>query len=346
MPLWLLSSMRQIWITQAGEPEVLQVQEARDPIARNGEVRIRVEACGVNFPDILGRMGMDADAPKMPYVPGYEVAGVVDAVAQGVPDLKEGDSVFALTRSGGYSDVVCVSHKQVFKRLEWMSVEDAAALPVNYLIAYLMLVVMGSLRAADRVLIHGAGGGIGLAALDICKIVGAETYGTASPHKHDFLLERGLNHAIDYRNHDYERVVQNLTGGKGMQVILDPLGGLDWPKNYRLLMPTGRLIHFGLSSMAPGKRRSWLSWLRGLIMVPFYTPLRLMAENKGVMGVKLTNLWDYSNLYQEWMRQLVRWYDEALFRPHVDKVFKFEQAADAHHYIQDRKNVGKVLLIP
>ena len=338
--------MRQIWITQAGEPEVLQVQEARDPIARSGEVRIRVEACGVNFPDILGRMGMDADAPRIPYVPGYEVAGVVDAVAQGVPNLKEGDSVFALSRYGGYSNVVCVPYKQVFKRLEWMSAEDGAALPVNYLMAYLMLVVMGSLRAADRVLIHDAGGGIGLAALDISKIVGAETYGTASPHKHDFLLGRGLNHAIDYRNQDYERVIRNLTGGKGMQLILDPLGGVNWPKNYRLLMPTGRLIHFGLGSMAVGKRRSRLSWLRGLVMVPFYTPLRLMTENKGVMGVNLAHLWDYASLYQEWMGQLVRWYDEALFRPHVDKVFKFEQAAEAHHYIQDRKNIGKVLLIP
>ncbi|HEX6385557.1 MAG TPA: medium chain dehydrogenase/reductase family protein [Anaerolineae bacterium] len=338
--------MRQIWITGAGEPEVLKVQEARDPIPRSGEVRIQVEASGVNFADILGRMGLYGDAPRMPYVPGYEVAGTIDAVAQGVPNLKEGESVFALTRFGGYSDVVCVPYKQVFKRLEWMSVEDAAALPVNYLTAYLMLVVMGSLRAADKVLIHDVGGGVGLAALDIGKIIGAETYGTASPEKHDFLLERGLSHVIDYRNQDYERVIKDLTGGKGVQLILDSLGGVHWPKNYRLLMPTGRLIHFGMSSMAPGKRRSRLNWLRGLVMVPFYTPLGLMAENKGVMGVNLAHLWDYSNLYQEWMRQLITWYDEALFRPRVDKVFKFEQAAEAHHYIQDRKNIGKVLLIP
>ncbi|RMG99837.1 MAG: alcohol dehydrogenase, partial [Chloroflexi bacterium] len=203
--------MRQIWITKPGEPEVLEIREAPTPIPQNGEVRIRVETIGINFADVLGRMGIYPDAPPIPYVPGYEVAGIVDAVSQGVPDLKEGDRVFALTRFGGYADTVCVPHKQVFKRLDWMSAQDAAALPVNYLTAYQMLVVMGSLRPGDKVLIHGAAGGVGLAALDICRIIGAETFGTASPEKHDFLLERGLHFPIDYRNHDFEQVVMDLT---------------------------------------------------------------------------------------------------------------------------------------
>jgi NADPH:quinone reductase-like Zn-dependent oxidoreductase len=338
--------MRQIWISKAGQPEVLQTQSAPDPTPGNGEVRIRVEACGVSFVDVLGRMGMNPNAPKIPFVPGHEVTGVVDIVSQGVPNLKEGDTVFALTRFGGYSDVVCVPHKQVFKRLDWMRPEDAIALTLNYLLAYLMLIVMGSLRAHDKVLIHGVGGGVGLAALDICKIIGAEIYGTASPNKHDFLLERGLTHAIDYRNQDYERTIKDLTGGRGVQLILDSLGGAHWPKNYRLLMPTGRLIHFGIHSMAPAKRRSILAMLRALIMLPFYTPLKLMKDNKGVSGVNIERLWVYADLHQTWMRQIVSWYDEALFRPHIDKTFTFEQVAEAHHYLQDRKNIGKVVLIP
>ncbi len=338
--------MRQIWITKAGKPEVLQLKEAPTPIPQSGEVRIRVEAAGVNFADIMGRMGMYGDAPGMPYVPGYEVSGVIDMVAQGVSAMKEGDQVLALTRFGGYSDVVCVPYKHVFQRLDWMSAQDGAAIPVAYLTAYAMLIVMGSLRPGDKVLIHNASGGVGLAALDICNIIGVETFGTASPEKHDFLTSKGLNHPIDYRNYDYERVLQELTHGKGVQIILDPLGGVHWKKNYRLLMPSGRLVVFGASSMAAGKKRSLRRMLHTLLVMPAYTPRGLMHDNKGIIGVNLGHLWDRADLVRTWMKQIIAWYDEALFRPTIDKTFSFHQAADAHDYIQDRKNKGKVLLIP
>jgi NADPH:quinone reductase-like Zn-dependent oxidoreductase len=291
-------------------------------------------------------MGMYGDAPDIPYVPGYEVAGTIDQVGQGVTGLREGDKVLAATRFGGYSDVISVPHRQVMPRLEWMSAEDGAALPVNYMTAYLALIVMGSLRPGNRVLIHNVSGGVGLAALDICRIVGAETLGTASPHKHEFLRERGLEHAIDYRNRDYEKVVLELTDGAGVHLVLDPLGGKHWRKNYRLLHPTGRLVHFGVSSMAPEKSRSILAVLRGLLSVPFHTPIKLMNENKGVLGVNIGHLWEHVEMERKWMAQIFEWYDEALFRPHIDRTFAFGQAAAAHHYIQDRKNIGKVLLVP
>lgn len=338
--------MKQVWITKAGEPEVLQLREAPDPLPRSGEVRIRVEAIGVNFADLLGRAGVYADAPPIPYVPGYEVAGVVERVAQGVTNLREGEKVFALTRFGGYSEVVCVPYKQVFPRLEWMSAPDAAALPVNYLTAYLALVLMGALRPGNRVLIHSAAGGVGLAALDICRIVGAEAYGTAAPEKHDLLHQKGLLHPIDSRDADYELAARELLGGAGFHVVLDLLGGAHWRKNYRLLAPTGRLVHVGVSSMLPGKRRSLLRAARALLTTPFYTPLRLMSANKGVAGVNLGHLWEYPEMVREWMAQIIQWYDEALFRPTIDQTFPLAQAADAHHYLHARRNVGKLLLTP
>lgn len=338
--------MKQIWITKAGEPDVLKVQEAPDPIVRSGEVRVRVEASGVNFADIVARMGMYADAPPLPFVPGLEVAGTIDSIGQGVSGFKEGDKVFGFTRFGGYSDLLCVPAKQMFLRLSWMSIEDGAAIPIAYLTAYVMLVVMGSVRRGSRVLIHNVSGGVGIAALDICRILGAETYGTASPQKHPFLQERGLHYAVDYRQRDYELVMQELTKGQGVDIILDPLGGKNWRKNYRLLRPTGRLICFGVSEMNRRKRRSWLDILKLLVHVPFYNPIQLMNGNKGVLGINLGNLWGEVERLQEVTRQLIDWYDAALFRPHIDRVFKFSEVADAHHYLQDRKNIGKVLLMP
>lgn len=322
----------------------LQLLEAAEPVAHNGEVRIRVEAIGVNYADILP--GIQATTPDRPYVPGFEVSGVVDLVSQGVGDLKEGDAVFAFTRYGGYSDVICVPHKQVFRRFDWMSAEDAVTLPMNYLGAYVMLVVMGSLKAEDKVFIHSAASGLGIAALDICSIIGAETFGTAVTETHDTLYKRGLDHPIDFRRIDYERETMAQTQRTGVQIVLDTLGGIHWPKNYRMLAPSGRLIHSGTASLAHQSKREWLSTLRGLVMLPFYTPLKLMRDNKGIIGVDLVRLWEHPELTRAWMAQLTAWYDEALFRPKIDKLFKLEEVADAHQYLQQRQNLGKVVLIP
>jgi synaptic vesicle membrane protein VAT-1 len=338
--------MKQVVVGRTGLPEVMEVRTMPDPIPRNGEVRIRVEACGVTFRDVMGRMGLDNDVPLLPFVPGWEVSGRIESISQGVPDFKEGDSVIALTHTGGYSNLVCVPHQQVFKRFDWMTANDGAAIPVNFLMAYLMLVVMGSVQPGNRVLVHGVGGGLGLAVLKLCQILGAEVLGTASPEKHEALREHGLQHPIDYRNLDYEQVVNDLTGGRGVDLVLDSLGGQQWLKNYRLLTPTGRMIYFGLNSMAPNLTRSRWAWWRGLVTVPFYTPLKLMADNHGVMGINLSSLLLAGALRRSWMQQLLSWYDEALFRPTIDRTFSLAQAADAHHYLQARHNVGKVLLIP
>jgi NADPH:quinone reductase-like Zn-dependent oxidoreductase len=338
--------MRQIWIKKIGPPEVLQIREAPLPVPANGEVRIRVEAAGINFADIMGRMGLYRDAPGVPYVPGYEVSGTIDAISQGVTGFKEGDRVLAVSRFGGYSDIVCVPYQQVFKRLEWMNALDGAALPVNYLTAYIALVVIGSVHPGNRVLIHNSAGGVGLAALEISKIIGAKTYGTASPSKHEKLQKMGLDYPIDYRNMDYERVIMNLTKERGVDIILDPLGGTNWKKNYRLLAPTGRLVHYGASSMVSGKKRSLYRVLREITTLPYYTPFRLMQDNKSIAGINLAHLWDHVDLVRVWMNQIISWYDEVLFRPTIDKTFPFTKAAEAHHYLQDRQNFGKVLLTP
>jgi len=340
--------MRQVWITRAGPPEVLQLKEAPDPQPAPGELRIRVDAAGVNFADIMGRMGMYPDLPGIPIVVGYEVAGRVDAVGPGGDEQWFGRDVIALTRFGGYSDVVCVPQNQVFARPSGMSAEDGAALPVNYFTAYMLVVVMGGLRKGDTMLVHSAGGGVGIAATQLAKHIGATVIGTASTSKHEFLRGIGVDHLIDYRREDFEQRTRDIMAGRGVELILDAVGGDSFKKGFRLLAPTGRLGMFGMSSAATGKERNVISLLRTVASMPWlqFTPVSLIDQNKGVFGVNLGHLWQEVDRIRGWAEELLRLWTQGVVRPHVDRVFPFSEAAAAHHYIQDRRNVGKVLLAP
>ncbi len=340
--------MRQIVIPRSGPPEVLEVRESRDPLPAPGQVRIRVEATGVNFADIMGRMGMYPDLPKLPCVPGYEVAGRVDAVGDGVESSALGRDVLAMTRFGGYADVVCVPENQVFARPAGMGAEEGAAIPVNYLTAWQLLIVMGSLREGDTVLVHSAGGGVGIAATQIAKHFGARVIGTASAGKHEALRKLGVDHCIDYRTEDFEARVREITHGRGVELVLDAVGGDSFRKSYRALAPTGRLGVFGLSAAASGKTRSLPSLLRAAASTfsQSFRPPGLMDKNKGVFGVNVGHLWGEVDRITRWMEKVLELRAAGVVQPVVAATFPFARAAEAHHYVQDRKNFGKVLLVP
>ncbi|MBW2314973.1 MAG: zinc-binding dehydrogenase [Deltaproteobacteria bacterium] len=340
--------MRQIWIPKAGPPEVLELREAPDPLPAPGEVRIRVEASGVNFADVVGRLGQYQDLPPMPVVVGYEVGGRIDAVGNGVAEDWIGRDVLALTRFGGYSDTLCVPEAQAHARPPGMSAEAGAALPVNYLTAWQLLRVMGGLRAGETVLVHSAGGGVGIAAIQIARHLGARIFGTASAGKHDALKSIGVEACIDYTREDFEARTRELTHGRGVELVIDAVGGDSFKKSFRSLSPTGRLGMFGISAAATGKKPNKLSLLRTVLAMPWlqFNPVSLMNENKGAFGVNLGHLWDEVDRVNSWMEALLELYSEGAIRPVIAERFPFERAAEAHHYLQDRKNFGKVLLIP
>lgn len=339
--------MRQVWIPRAGPPEVLQVQEAPDPTPGPGELRIRVEAAGVNFADIMARMGIYPDLPGIPIVVGYEVAGTVDAAGPGADERWVGKPVFAMTRFGGYSDVVCVSEAQLFERPAGWDHLQAAAFPVTYVTAYQLVVAQGGLRAGETVLIHSAGGGVGLSAIQLARHIGANIIGTASAGKHAMLRELGVT-PIDYRTEDFEVRVREITEGKGVELILDAVGGDSFKKGYRVLAPTGRIGMFGMSSAASGTTRSLLSMVKLGLTMPWFTfnPLKLINENKGCFGVNLGRMWDQVDRIRGWIDEMTGMIESGAIAPVVDRSFSFAEAAAAHQYIQDRKNVGKVLLVP
>lgn len=338
--------MRQVVTTKNGGVDVLRVEEKPDPKPKKGEALIRVRAAGLNFADILARQGLYPDGPAKPCVMGYEVAGVVEELGEGVNSALAGKSVVAMTRFGGQSEFVTVKATQMFQKPEQLTFEQAAAVPVNYLTAYALIVVMGSLREGESILIHNAGGGVGLAALDIAKKIGAETFGTASPAKHEFLRERGLDHPIDYRNQDWLPVLKQLTAGRGVELILDPIGGDHWKKSYAALRHTGRLGMFGVSSASANGIKGKFKLVKAAIQMPRFHPLGLLSKNRGVFGLNLGHMWHEPEKVAIWMRGIMRGVEEGWVRPYVDRTFKFEDAGEAHKYIESRRNIGKVVLIP
>jgi NADPH:quinone reductase-like Zn-dependent oxidoreductase len=339
--------MRAIWIPKFGGPDVLEVRESPDPVPGPGEVRIRVRASGLNFAELMAREGLYPDAPKLPCVVGYEAAGVVDALGPGVTGLHEGTRVVALTRFGGHAEAVCVPKIQVHPLPDGMSFEEAAALPVVYLTAYHMLFRVACLRPGARVLVHMAGGGVGIAALQLCRTVpDVVVFGTASEGKHRFLREQGFDHLIDYRTADYASEIKRMANGHGLDLVLDPLGGDDWKRGFELLRPTGMLVAFGFANMSVGEKRNLFHVARNFFKIPKFSPMALMDHNRAVAGVNMGHLWKEAELLTGEMRDLLSLYLEGKIKPVVDSIFKFADAASAHRRMHERKNIGKVVLVP
>ncbi|HWK10622.1 MAG TPA: zinc-binding dehydrogenase, partial [Vicinamibacterales bacterium] len=283
--------MRQVVIPRHGPPEVFEVRDAPVPEPGAGQVRIRVRAAGINFADVLARIGVYPDAPRPPAVVGYEVAGVIDAAGAGVTAPHVGDRVIALTRFGGYADYVVVPAYQAFRFPDALSDAEAAAVPVTYLTAALALYRMAALSSGDTVLVHNAGGGLGIAAVQLARLKRATVFGTASAAKHTALASFGVEHAIDYRHANVRSEILKLTKNRGVDVVLDPIGGRSFGESYRMLAPMGRLVMGGVSSVA-GERRSVLKLLRAWWTMPSFGPLSLINRNRGVFGLNVGHLWD------------------------------------------------------
>ena len=336
--------VQQVIITRHGGPEVLHVRETAEPQLKSGDVLIDVKYSGINFADLLMRMGLYPSAPKPPFTPGYEVSGVIAKVGSTENNELLGKSVAALTKFGGYSSKVVVKKDRLIALPDGIDMAQAAAMPVVYLTSYVMLSLQAHLQKDEWVLIHNIGGGVGLAAVELSKMIGANIIGTASVGKHDRLREKGIHHLIDYNTEDFVARVKEITEGKGVDVIIDPIGGENLKKSYKALGSFGRLVVFGFSKAASGPRRKVLHLLKEYIKTPKFSPIQLMGHNKGVFGCHLGMVMDRQELLQECMQKLMSYFQSGDINPHVDRVFPLNRVTDAHQYIMDRRNFGKVLL--
>ena len=260
--------------------------------------------------------------------------------------------MIAATRFNGQAELVTVPAENAFPLPKKLSFEEGAAFPINYATAYAALVIMGGLKQGERVLIHAAAGGVGISATQVAKGIGAEIFGTASGSKHDAIREQGVEHAIDYRTLDFEDEVRKITGGEGVDVIMDALGPTSFRKDYRLLRQGGRLIMYGLSEVQSGSgKRDIPAALRSLARMPLATmpwwkSLGVMNENKGVFGLNMLHWWDREGNFDRVIEPLLEALDQGDLKPVVAEAFPFDRAPDAHRMIEERRNVGKVVLVP
>jgi NADPH:quinone reductase-like Zn-dependent oxidoreductase len=332
--------MRAVVITKHGGPGVLQVQERSDPTLGPGEVRIDVAAAGINFADVMARLGFYPDAPKTPCVVGYEVAGTILELGEGVEGLTHGQRVVANTEFGGYASQVVVPADGVLPLPDGLTFEQGASIPVNYGTAWMGLLGFGSLLPGERVLIQAAAGGVGIAATQVAKRQGAEVYGTASPGKHARISELGVDHPLDYTKSGWER------GLPALDVIMDAIGGNSFRRSYELLAPGGRLIAFGASGVVSGERRNPIPALKTALRMPRFNMIKQMSESKAVIGLNMYSLWKDRGTLQPWIAPLREMLDDGTVKPVVAGDFTFEDAGAAQTMITERRNVGKVVLVP
>jgi NADPH:quinone reductase-like Zn-dependent oxidoreductase len=333
--------MRAVEIPKYGPPEVLRVVERPDPVAGPGEVLIDVAASGVNFADTMARVGLYDDAPKPPMVVGYEVAGTIAAVGEGIDAERIGERVMAATRFGGYASRISVPVADVIPLVEWLSFEQGAAIPVNYATAWAGLVGYGSLRAGEKVLIQAAAGGVGIAATQIAKRYGAEIWGTASPGKHEAIVRNGVDHPVDYRADGW------WEGLPQFDVILDAIGGRQFRRSYKMLRAGGRLVAFGASAVSQDEKRKLRKVLpEALPMLRGFNLIEQMSASKAIIGLNMLTLWKDRGTLEPWTTPLQELIDDGTIQPVVSDAVPFDNAAEAHRILGERRNVGKVVLTP
>jgi NADPH2:quinone reductase len=315
--------MKAIVITRLGGPEVLEVRDVPEPVGGAGQVLVRVQAGGLNFADIMTAQGGYPGTPKPPLVAGREFAGVEDAT---------GRRVMGYTQWAAFAEKTAVLPDLLWTVPEQWSAEEAAAFPVNYFTAYFAYWEAGFLADVNRgkrVMIHAVAGGVGTAAVQIGKILGAEMYGTSSSEdKLARVRELGLQNAINYKERDYEDAIKDLTKGEGVDAVFEMLGGEHTAKSIRCLRDFGKVVQYGT---ATGKQ-------------PQLDLRALYAKAASVQGLWLTYLSGKRELMKQAWQQLSAWISEGKLHPVVGHVFPAEQAPEGYQLMLERKNFGKVVL--
>jgi NADPH:quinone reductase len=323
--------MKAIEVTEYGNSDQLETVDRDVPEPGPGEVRIEIEAAGINFADIMQRRGVYPGGPEAPYIPGMEAAGTVDATGEDV-GLEEGDRVVGMLNGGGYAEYTTANAQMLFPIPEGMSFEEAAGFPVQFLTAHSCLFEWGELEDSESVLIQAAAGGVGTAAVQLASNAGATVFGTASTdEKLDLAADLGCDHPINYTETDFRETIDDETDGNGVDLVLESVGDDVFERSLDAMAHFGRMVTYGVASGVPASAEN----------------KRLLFENKSVRGFHLGQaaMHDSGKIMQA-VPELTQGLTNGDLEVIVGESFALEDAAEAHQYIEDRKSSGKVLLTP
>uniref|UniRef100_A0A8C5NQ48 Vesicle amine transport 1 like n=1 Tax=Junco hyemalis TaxID=40217 RepID=A0A8C5NQ48_JUNHY len=337
--------MRAVVLSAFGGLNKLRVSKKAMPEPQEGELKIRVKACGLNFIDLMVRQGNIDNPPKTPLVPGFECSGIVEALGDSVKGFEIGDRVMAFVNYNAWAEVVCTPVEFVYKIPDDMTFSEAAAFPMNFVTAYMMLFEVANLREGMSVLVHSAGGGVGQAVAQLCSTIPNVTvFGTASSFKHE-AIKNSVTHLFD-RNADYVQEVKRISAD-GVDIVLDCLCGENTGKGLSLLKPLGTYILYGSSNMVTGETKSFFSFAKSWWQVEKVNPIKLYEENKVIAGFSLLNLLFKQNrggLVKGVMDKLLNLYNSKKIKPVVDSLWALEEVKEAMQRIHDRGNIGKLIL--
>jgi NADPH:quinone reductase-like Zn-dependent oxidoreductase len=338
--------MRAIYLVKHGDAGgAFEEREVADPSPGAGEVRVAVEAFGLNYADVSARQGLYQDAPPMPSVLGYEVVGRVDAVGSGVSDLAAGQRVAALTRFGGYATLAVTDARAAVAIPDDLDVGVAAALPTQGCTAYYMAIDAFNMHQGDHVLVHAAAGGVGTLLVQLCKHRGCVVYGTAgSSDKLELLRDLGVDHPINYREADFVAEIRRLRGDAGLDAIFDSIGGAYVRRGLGLLAAGGKMICFGAASHEAGS----LQLLRSAKFLASWGvlhPVPLLMRSRSLIGVNMLRISDQRpEILARCMRGVVDLALAGHLKPIVGGRFAAPQIAAAHELLESRRSTGKIVV--
>ncbi len=337
--------MKAVVLVKKGKPEVaFELRDVEKPSPKPNEVLIKSEAFGLNYADVMARLGLYEDCPPLPAVIGYDMIGRIESIGSEITEVAVGDRVVALTRFGGYAEYAVTDGRAVAKVPDDMSVGVGTALTTQYGTAYYAGEEMVRIHEGDHVLIQAAAGGVGTALVQLAKHRGATVYGTASTHKLDYLREMGVDHPIDYRNTDFETAVRKIRGKEGIDVAFDSIGGKHVKKAFKLLGSGGRLVCYGAASMSDTVNNR-IKLLGVAFGFGLYSPIQFLKPSKGVIGVNMLRIADdRPDTLNRCLKGVVKLVEEGVFNPTVGGVYKVDQINEAHSLLESRKSMGKIVV--
>lgn len=320
--------------------------ELRDIILtdpKEDEILIKTESFGLNYADVMARLGLYRECPPLPTVIGYEAVGRVEKIGAAVKNFKVGDRVLAFSRFGGYASHVLTPELAAIPIGDTVLASKALALSVQYSTAWYALEECLNLHPGDHVLIHAAAGGVGTALIQMAKRRGCVIAGTASSHKLNYLKTQGVDLPIDYRNSDFEKVLEEAGWKKKLDAVFDPVGGISVRKGINLLNSGGKIVVYGGSSMSASK--SPFHKFKVAAGFGIWSPIILMMRSISIIGLNMLRIAeDKPALLQHCMKEVFRLYEEGVFDPEIGREYSSDQLSEAHEFLESRQSIGKIVV--